>query len=76
MDRMTERERRMVEASRDALRWFGNRLGGTACNGANDDLHIARRLADISALYQDVPVTRDLSNALHIIEAEAERKPR
>ena len=51
---LTERERQLITVSRDALRWFKNRLGGSACNGANDDLHIARRLDESLSGYQDL----------------------
>lgn len=59
MSDLSEREARLVETSRRAYRWFKNRLNGTALNGANDDIHIARRFEDILTAYGDVDDPRE-----------------
>jgi hypothetical protein len=68
---LAERERQLVTVSRDALRWFKNRLAGSACNGANDDLHIARRLTESLSGYQDLPDPREPphpQNAIDLVD--------
>ena len=55
---MSERDARLVEAARAALRYFQNRLGGASTNGPNDEVFIGRQLANALNDWSDVPDPR------------------
>jgi hypothetical protein len=63
MVRSDERIVRLVNAARDARRYFRNAAAGNGCNGRYDDILIGRTLTSVLELFDDYEPCHDADRA-------------